>query len=225
MRFLHKLGCVSLAIVSYATLAHSGVILLEDFEDGSLDPRMSVQTTGGFNATPGIQNITTFGSTRAFGFGLSNCPFNCFSDHVTSLVIDLGTPTFVLDITFREMELFDNWGSEGGVFLDGVPFGDSFSDFGHLPFNDRVADTTFRIRTFSVNRPVTQITLRAWDITNLSEIFVDDLQVTSGIAEVPEPGTFGITLCAIAVIASITKISSSGSSRERQRLACRRFLW
>jgi hypothetical protein len=215
MRFLCNLSCVSLAIFSCASLAYSTVILSEDFENGSLDPRISVQTVGDFNVAPGIQKITNFGNTKAFGFGLSNCPVNCFFDHVSSLIIDLPASTLVSDISFKEMELFDNWGSGGGVFVDGQPLTPntsppgflSYNDFGRMPYNDRIADTTFRTRTFSVNRPVTQITLSVADITNLSEIFIDDLQVTSGAASVPEPGTSGIILCAIA-IASITKITS-----------------
>ena len=157
-------------------MAQDNVVLSEDFESGTLDSRITISTTGTFGSGPGIKTIPNFGSTKAFGFGLSTCPFNCFLDHVVTLRITLPTQIFISNISFKEMEFFDNWGSQGKVFIDGVLL--SNSDFGRLPFNDRIPDTTFRSRTFTINRSVTIIELRVEDITNLSEIYIDDLVVT-----------------------------------------------
>ena len=76
-----------------------------------------------------------------------------------------------------EMELFDNWGSNGSIHIDGSPFSDGFHDFGHLPSNNRVADGTFREASFAVNAEVTVIEIHVSDITNRSELFVDDLVI------------------------------------------------
>jgi hypothetical protein len=76
------------------------------------------------------------------------------------------------------MELFDNWGSRGLVLIVGVRLTNDSDDFGRLPPNDRQPDATFRSRSFPVNRTVNIIELRVEDITNLSEIYIDDLVIT-----------------------------------------------
>jgi len=48
-------------------LANASVVFSEDFESGVLDSRVSISTVGGFNAAPGIYDVTNFGSTKAFG--------------------------------------------------------------------------------------------------------------------------------------------------------------
>src|SRR5438046_2811759 len=127
-------------------------ILSEDFESGVLDPRISVQTVGTFNVPAGIQNVTDFGSSKAFGFGLSTCAVNCFLNFLTTLHINFDQPTLITTISFDEKEQFDNWGSEGRVFIDGTPLGTGEGglgfDFGRVPVNDRHADTTFRSHVF-----------------------------------------------------------------------------
>lgn len=158
-------------------------ILSEDFEDGALDPRISVVTVGGFVSAPGVEPFTDFGSTGAFGYGRSNCRANCFDGHVTNLTITFDAPTFVSGISFKEMEIFGNWGSGGNVLADGVLVSPDRISFGRLPYNDFQADTTFRVYSLQIDRPVTRLVLQVWDITDLSEIYLDDLRVTS----VPEP--------------------------------------
>src|SRR6266850_99073 len=162
-----------------------GGLLVEDFEDGVLDPRISVRTTGAFSAGPGIKNVTNFGSTKAFGFGLSICGASCFFSFENTLRITFPVPEFVVSISFKEMELFSNWGSGGGVFIDGQPVSaecklpacGTYGDFGRLPHDDLQPDTTFRSRSFPVNRAVTTIELRVNNISNRSEIYIDDLVV------------------------------------------------
>ena len=170
--------------------AQATTIFSEDFEDGMLDPRISIQTVGSFSSAPGIQDVTVFGSTQAFGFGRSTCPFNCFFNFVTTFEITLSEPQFISTLSFKEIELFENFGSDGSIFIDGIPITDGFRDFGRLPFNDRQPDTTFRERIFSINQNATTITLRVADITNLSEIFIDDVTLDVNDTPIPEPATF-----------------------------------
>ena len=67
----------------------SCLLLDENFEDGVLDPRMSIITVGSFSSGPGIKGIPNFGSTNAFGFGRSTCSASCFDNYVTRLTISL----------------------------------------------------------------------------------------------------------------------------------------
>ncbi|MGH9840643.1 MAG: DUF7619 domain-containing protein [Blastocatellia bacterium] len=143
-----------------------------------LDPRISISTTGAFGSAPGIKNIPNFGSAKAFGFGRSTCSASCFFSYATTLKITLPAPTFISGIQFKEIELFDNWGSDGSLYIDGTPLTTGFRDFGRLPYNDRQPDTMFRSRSFAINRTATIIELRVVDITNLSEIYIDDLVIT-----------------------------------------------
>ena len=177
-------------------LVNAQVVYSQDFESGVLDPRASVTTVGTFNAAPGIYNVTNFGSSKAFGFGLSSCSASCFSNFTSTLTIDLGSPRFISTIAFKEMELFDNWGSNGAIVVDGVALFTGSGDFGRLPYNDRQPDSTFRARTYDVDKIVTKIQLNVYDITRLSEIFVDDIVVTG----VPEPATFLLLLSGLIIL-------------------------
>jgi len=169
-------GAVNSANV-YAAAPQDHAILNEGFETGTPDPRILIDPVGTFNSLPAIRTISNFGSARAFGFGRSTCPASCFDNFVTTLRFTLPTPTFISYIRFKEMELFDNWGSQGQVFLDGVLLPNS--DFGRTPVNNRTPDTMFRTRKFLINRSVRIIELKVRDITNLSEIFIDDLVIAS----------------------------------------------
>lgn len=193
---LSRIACVLFAS-NVAFAVDAAPILSENFESGVLDPRISIQTVGTFSVPAGIQNTTDFGSTKAFGFGLSTCSANCFFDFVNTLHITLMQPTFIATISFDEKEKFDNWGSDGSIFTDGTPLGNGFRDFGRLPYNDRQADTTFRSHVFDVNRIATAIDLRVADITNLSEIFIDNLVINAGQQAIPEPSTIAILIAAV----------------------------
>ena len=155
----------------------SVILLAEDFQKGTLDPRLKIQTTGLFDSPPGIKNVTSFGRTRAFGFGRSTCAANCFSSYASRLVITFPIPTFIETISFKEMELFGNWGSGGHTYVDGARL--PSAEFGRLPYNDRRADTTYRNHVVSVGALATTIEFRVTDITSASEIYIDDLVVTA----------------------------------------------
>ena len=166
----------------------TGVILNEDFEDGLLDPRISVSTVGGFNYWPGIKSISDFGSTKAFGFGRSTCGASCFDSYATRLTVSFTDPTYVSYIRFKEMELYGDWGSGGEVTVDGVQY--ASSDLGKQPYNSRQADTYFRVHHIPVNKVVRSIIFRVGDITTSSEIFVDDLQIINVPGQLTVPETF-----------------------------------
>jgi hypothetical protein len=156
----------------------SDSVLSENFEDSMLDPRITIQTIGTFNQKSGIYNITNFGSAKAFGFGRSTCGASCFDYFVTNFKITLPESTFISSISFKEMELYGNWGSEGKIYIDGNAISSiENQDFGRQPINDGQADGTYRSRQYPLNRFVTTVELRVTDITNSSEIFIDDLSL------------------------------------------------
>jgi hypothetical protein len=172
---------VSGGVTDVGTVMLREGVLVEDFEDGVLDQRISISTLSvpffpNSNRGAGIKDVTNLGSTKAFGFGRSDCPASCFNNYTSTLKITLDVPTFVTTISFRYMELFDNWGSTGTIFIDGVPLNGG-GDFQGMPLNSRRPDTTFTEGVFPVNRLVTVIELRVVDITNLSEIYIDDLKI------------------------------------------------
>jgi len=97
--------------------------------------------------------------------------------HYTStLRITLEEPAFVSSISFKYMELFGNWGSNGTIFIDGVSLTGG-RNFEGRPSNSRRADTSFTEETWTVDRVASVIELRVVDITRESEIFVDDLRI------------------------------------------------
>ena len=173
------------AIAIAASIPASAVTLLSESFEGPLDSKLSISRVCSFTRLQGVINIASFGSTKGFGFGLSSCGASCFGNYASTLAIDFGNPTFVSTLSFREMELFENWGSDGGVYIDGAALISGSLDFGRLPYNDRIADSTFREKTFTIDRAVTRIQLYVGDITNRSEIAIDNLVVTG----VPEPAT------------------------------------
>jgi hypothetical protein len=153
------------------------VLLFENFESGVLNPLLTVQTVGSFNSNPGIKNNNNFGSTKAFGFGQSTCPMSCFYNYTSSLTITFPTPTLVDSIKWSEMELFDNWGSWGELYVNDILL--PGSSMGAQPNNSGTPDPTPRHQAYAVNQIVTTIKFYVVDITNSSEITIDDLIVTS----------------------------------------------
>lgn len=151
-------------------------IINEGFESGSFNPFISFQTVGSYNSAPGIIENNNFGSTRAFSFGKSSCSSSCFDNYKTTLIITFPAPTYVDSIKWKEMEIVGNWGSQGQVFLDDVVF--AGATLGAMPVNSGVPDASPQLKNFSVNQTVTTIKFVVNDITNASEIILDDLQIT-----------------------------------------------
>jgi|GEM_PF-2408746 len=145
------------------------------FDDPEVPYPLFVQTKGTFIQPPGIRHPAVLGGSGAFGFGKSTNRYNSYNDYTASLILDLGSPYVIEYIMFREAELDTNWGNQGLVLIDNheVPY----SAFGRLPSNDRQIDTSPRMHYIPVNQIGQKITLKAWDITDLSELVIDDFQV------------------------------------------------
>lgn len=167
---------ILLSLIGLSNGYSQHILLSENFESDILNPMITVQTVGTFNSYPGIKSNTNFGSTKAFGFGLSTCPANCFSNYTSMLTITFPSPTFVDSIKWSEMELFGNWGSQGEIHLDGNVL--SGSSMGALPVNSGIPDAFPRYQAYGINQTVTTIAFYMTDITNTSEVTIDDLEIT-----------------------------------------------
>lgn len=152
-------------------------IFVENFEDGIMKPNEIVHKEGTFNSEPGIKSTAVFGSTKAFGFGESACSVNCWYSYTSTLRIEFPEPVPIALITFREAELDGNWGSTGYVCVDGQVVEDG--EFQRTPWNDGIADTTYRSHTLVVNRIGKNVEFRVVDITGTSEMFVDDIRIAA----------------------------------------------
>jgi hypothetical protein len=159
----------------YGIARHIPGLIEESFE-GTIDPRISVEQIGQFISPPGVKGLTNFGSQKAFGFGKSVCSASCFRNFVSSLKITFAIPVFVSKIEFSEMELGSNWGSHGQIYGDGVSLPDS--DFGREPQDDRQADTVPRFHSVTVGKSVSTLVIEVENISNISEIFLDDLIIS-----------------------------------------------
>lgn len=151
------------------------VTINEGFESEMLSPSISFQSTGSFSSSPGIINNTNFGSTKAFSFGKSICSSSCFDNYKTTLIITFTSPTLVNSINWKEMEIGGNWGSQGQILLDDVVY--SGATLGAMPVNSGVPDATPQLKNISINQTVTTIKFVVNDITNASEIILDDLLI------------------------------------------------
>ena len=162
---------------------NADTIFSEDFENGTLDTRLSVTNKGSFVSMPAIDDNPVFGSRRAFGFGRSVVPGFASWDYVSALLLSFEQPTFVSSVSFKDIELYGDLGSEGQLFVDGQKVG----DFGRTN-NSRMPDLFFRTNSIEVNRTVTNVTFLVYDITEESEIFVDDIEIAgSGLAIDAQP--------------------------------------
>ncbi|UOE42115.1 T9SS type A sorting domain-containing protein [Chryseobacterium suipulveris] len=171
-----------IAVLATTMTVNAQSLLDEGFESGSFNPLISFETIGSFSSSPGIVSNTNFGSSKAFSFGKSVCAASCFNSYVTTLVINFSVPTLVENISWKEMEIGGNWGSQGQLLLDdGLYASDAL---GALPVNSGVADVVPRLKSFSINQTVTSIKLRVNDITSASEIILDDLQINYRTATV-----------------------------------------
>ncbi len=182
------------------------ILLSENFESGVLNPLITEHSNGTYNSNPGIQSNTNFGSTMAYGFGRSTCPANCFSTYTDTLTITFPSPTFVDSIKWSEMELLNNWGSQGTIYLDGILL--SGSIMGALPVNNHIPDNVPRYQAYLVGQCVTIIKFIVVDITNLSEITIDDLIITTSNPPIIAASS-ATTICQGD---SVTLTSSAGSS-------------
>jgi hypothetical protein len=164
----------------------NGVLLSENFENGSIDPRISITTRGTFTAPAGIALTSVLDGSHAFGFGKSSCHVNCWFDDAVFLTITFQGGTNISTLSFSSVELGGNWGSQGYIFIDPpilaattneAPQGvvtNAFGLFNSQPNNTATAASNY---VFSIQRYVTNIVIMVEDITDISEIYVDDLLI------------------------------------------------
>lgn len=170
---MNKLN-ILLIVFTFACFRLSAQTTLgEGFESGSFQPFISFQSVGTFSSNPGIVNNTDFGSNKAFSFGQSTCGSSCFNNYMTTLIITFPTPVFVSDISWKEIEINGNWGSQGQLYLDDIMY--SGITLGAQPVNSGVADAMPQNKFLFINQTVTTIKLRVNDISSASQILLDDL--------------------------------------------------
>ena len=159
----------------------NGLLLSENFDGETLDPRISFTHVGTFNNqhTPGVKDGLGVNGTKAFGFGVSTCGSSAFDNYMTTLTVDFGVPTYVQSVEFDEMEIYGDWGSQGRVRVDGaVVDGLTFTKPGSGGYgNSQSPDTEFRHRSLELNRTLTTLSLQVHDITSSSEEIIDNLQI------------------------------------------------
>lgn len=212
---------ISAIILSYpgTSAMGSAVILQENFEGSTIDNRITVETVGG--PSWGIRETNVFGSTKAFGFGRSSCEASCWDDYATKFIINFSEPTFVTQLSFKEMELYANWGSGGKILIDGEPLilegRQVYETFGKLPYNNygnwsTIADVAYRSQMVPINQVVSsRLELQSWDITYLSEIFMDDLAVTVPVVVIAFPYPYLILQDQVSLRASTTDLDGKSS--------------
>ncbi|MCB9175449.1 MAG: T9SS type A sorting domain-containing protein [Flavobacteriales bacterium] len=176
---MKKIYILLIVLAGFIFELNAQTVINEGFESGTFNTLISYQTVGTYTVPPGIINNTNFGSTKVFSFGKSTCGSSCFNNYKTTLTITFPTPTYVNSISWKEMEISGNWGSQGQVLLDNVAMGSA--DLGALPVNSTVPDATPRNKAYSINQTVTTIKLEVNDITNASEIIIDDLLVNYSV--------------------------------------------
>ena len=169
---MKKIYILLLAFSCIAIELNAQMVLNEGFESGVFNPAISFQSTGSFSSSPGIINNTDFGSTKAFSFAKSTCGSSCFDAFKTTLIVTFPEPIFIESISWKEMEIDGNWGSQGQVFLDDVVFGGAA--LGAMPVNSGVANSTPQLKNFSINQMVTTIKFAVNDISSASQIIIDD---------------------------------------------------
>ncbi len=177
---------ISSLLFGFSAVQAQSILLSEGFEGASMDPRISVISTNNFTTNPGVVAMAQFGSAHAFGFGISACGAGCFWSYQTALCITFPSPTYVTTVSFKEMELYGNWGSTGYATINGpvlvgtniIPPSDNQGIWGRTPQNDGQADNTYRTHTYTVNANVTTIYLTSSDISEPSELFMDDLVIS-----------------------------------------------
>jgi len=154
-------------------ISHDGLLLSEDFEDNQLHSLISINKIDRYKKDPSIVSRNNFGSNYCYGFGKSICGASCFDSYATEMIVDFGRVTYIEYLTFDVMELDGDWGSSGQVYIDGIKVDDV--QLGSSPSNDGKPDYKPRKITIDVKMNSTELKIRIYDITNRSEIFIDNL--------------------------------------------------
>jgi len=172
LRFMFLAVIFSIFAGGYLYAATPVLIAEENFE-GVMSCKLS--SVGSFPVSPGIKTGMGVGGSSAYGFGRSSCGANAWDGYVNDLTFTFSKKCVITKVEFWEIERYENWGSQGWLIANGNKINDT--TFGRLPSNDRIADSSFRKREFSLDIVSSGITFRCWDITDRSELFVDDIKI------------------------------------------------
>jgi hypothetical protein len=191
MRTLLFIG-VAMLWLQLANVAHAQVALSEDFE-GTLDPKVTILSSGNLSPAAGVAPSAIFGSTKAVRFGKSSCGSNCYNSgspyaqpYWAMIHIDFQVPYLLTNISFKWAELSLNKGSGGYVFLDQQLFGTYPSEYiGIAPPSQFQDDPSVKLWDRAMTRTATTVDILIWDIANLSEIWVDDVIIEGSVLQAP----------------------------------------
>ncbi len=162
--------------------------LLQEGFESTMDPRITVITAGTALLAPGVISTAHFGSSHAFAFGRSYCGVNCFSSpygaynqpYFTIVRITFPSPTAVGNLSFKWAEIGGNWGSQGMVNLDNTVYGTEIThSVGIYPNSNHVFDQSVKTWSHALNQTVSVIDIWVADITNASQVWMDDLVIES----------------------------------------------
>ena len=179
---LSRLALFTLAVcfsLSSTLFASTSVLIAEENFEGIMSCKLS--SVGSFPVAPGIKSGMGVGESSAYGFGRSTCRYDAWDGYVNDLIFTFPKKCVITKVKFWEIERYDNWGSQGWLIANGVKINDT--TFGRLPSNDRVADSSFREKEFDINVVSTSLTFRCWDITDCSELFIDNIRIYGYVYE------------------------------------------
>ena len=167
---------------SFACLWHGHVVgqqvLLSESFEGTVDSRIAVTTRGGFNVSPGVISTTTLGGSKAYNFGRSSCPGNCYENNITWMTITFPGGTNISQLSFKSIEVNGDFGSAGYVYTDPTSSQPTTSQ-NPVTAGFHTSQTPTGSNTFVVpiNKRVTNIVLEVEDIANASSIYVDNILI------------------------------------------------
>ena len=142
----------------------------------------------GIKSDAGIKPCPQLGKSMAFGFGQRHCASGCYKyienmlyynqPNSTILRIKLLKKYHLTYLTFKWVEVGQNWGSIGYVYINGIRMGNIiYNSMGNYPPSNMLKDerlTEYRARLDEFSD---KIDFHVFDISNESEIFINDILI------------------------------------------------
>jgi len=148
-----------------------------------------IKSNCNFINPPGIKDCNKFGGSYAFGFGNTDCPSDCLEHfdevpyykqpYCVIFRVNFNSMKDIEYISFQWVQLGRSWGSQGCVFVNNKLVGDpQYQRFGNNPASNFLIDETVRNFKSRVNERASYVDIVVWDITNESEIFIDNILIS-----------------------------------------------
>lgn len=160
-------------MLSGSIASTTSVLIAQENFEGAMSCRLV--SVGSYPVAPGIKSGMGIDGSKAYGFGRSSCAGSALDGYVNDLIFTFSKKYVITRVEFWEMERYGNWGSEGWLMANGTILENT--TFARLPENDFIADTSFRKRDFVLNVICDELTFRCWDITEESELFIDEIRI------------------------------------------------